>query len=107
MAEKRILTEEEKREREESLSRWGAEQIKKYALKPDKTPCVVYWEAKGTKAEQKEGLADEYGFVCHAYNHLNGKHVYLKEKCMGKRTQEFIDTFGGNAILFYMKSILP
>lgn len=103
MDNKRKLTEEEIEERKESLERWGAEQIKKHALKPDKTPCVVYWEAKGTKAEQKEGLADEYGFVCHAYDHLNGKHVYLKEKCMGKRTQEFIDIFGENAILFYLR----
>lgn len=103
MAEKRKLTQEEERERKDVLSRWGAEQIKKYALKPDKTPCVVYWESRATKVEQKEGLADKYGFVCHAYDHLNGRHVYLKEKCMGKRTQEFIDIFGENAILFYLR----
>lgn len=100
MDNKRKLTEEEMEERKYSLENWGAEQIKKYALKSDETPCVVYWEAKATKTEQREGLADQYGFVCHAYDHLNGRHRYLKEKCMKKRTQEFIDIFGENAILF-------
>lgn len=105
MTSQRILnlTEEELLERREELRSWGAEQIKKYALRQDKVACVVYWETKATKAEKKNGLSKDDGIVCNAYDYLNGEHHYLKERCVSGRTQEFVDVFGEDAIFFFLR----
>lgn len=95
------LSEEELLDRREDLQAWAEGQLKKYALDPEKTPCVVYWESKPNKKEKAKGLEVNSYTVCNGYNYLTGEHQYLKEICGSRRSQNFIDTFGENAIMFF------